>query len=76
MGQCTECEKIHENERTIQRNAIKDQLAKKYADTDSITVAIVETKNGFLSWRPIGDESLGRLKVLEYLYLMQGIAAE
>jgi len=71
---CTSCDKKKDNRYDDQRNAIKAQLQERFSGTETITVALVKTKNGFLGWRNEDDESLTRLKVMEYLFLVRGLA--
>lgn len=76
MG-CYECDKAKaakDTKKAEQRAKIIEQLAEKFKDSATKTVAIVRTKNGFLSWREAGHESLNRLEVLEYLFLVYGVA--
>lgn len=59
-----------------QRVQIIERLSQTYKNEALITIAIVETKNGFLSDRNLEDESLKRLRIVEYISFLSGTAVE
>ena len=77
---CLPCEAEIKKKRNLahieQRAKIIERLSKQYANEKIITVAIVETKNGFLSDRKLTDESLSRLRVVEYISFLSGTPVE
>lgn len=62
--------------RERERKELIEKLSNLFQHEKIKTVAIVETKNGFLSYREPGDESLSRLVTVEYISFLQGTPIE
>jgi len=75
MEDCSDCEKAHRTKKAQERLDLIQKASELYKGHNYITIAIVETKNGKLGIREIGDESLQRLKTVEFISFVQGIAS-
>ena len=74
---CEEARLARLKGRQKEREALIQKLNEKYKDQTVVkTGAIVETRNGFLGYREIGEEGFDRLPRLEYLSFLPGIAAK
>lgn len=77
---CLPCEQAARQKKKYaqveQRAKIIERLSKLYKNETLITVAIVETVNGFLKERELTDESLTRLKIVEYISFLSGTPVE
>lgn len=72
MSDCKDCTEKKESKFNLKRAEIIKELEHRY---ENITVAIAETKNGStLTYREVGDPSLQRLKIREYISIINGVA--
>lgn len=73
MG-CIDCAKSAKDKYLAELNTIYKKIENEFRDKEEITtVAIVKTKNGFLSYREYGHDSLNRLETVQYVFVFEGI---